>query len=60
MSETLQGIELFAVSFLGVGFGSLFLGVLMSNGGDDGTEMFCGAWLTSVIVYAITMVVMWK
>lgn len=60
MNETLQGIGLFTVSFFGVGFGSLFFGLLMSDFGDYDTEMFGGAWITSVVIYAITMVVMFK
>ena len=62
MSETLQGIGLFAISFFGYGIGTLLFGVLINNNeyddaGDEG--MYCGAWLTGMVVYAVTVVMMW-
>lgn len=60
MNETLQGFGLFALSFLGFGAGTLLFGILINNNEYDDAGMYCGAWLTGVVVYAITVVMMWS
>ena len=60
MSETLQGVGLFAIAFLGFGTGTLFCGWLINNSEYDDTGLYIGAWITGTIVYAITVVMMWK
>ncbi len=60
MNETLQGIGLFALSFLGFGAVTLFFGTFITSNEYDDTGMYCGAWLTGVVIYAITVVMMWS
>jgi hypothetical protein len=60
MNETLQGIGLFALAFLGFGAGTLFFGTLINNNEFDDAGLYCAAWLTGVVVYAITVVMMWS
>lgn len=60
MSETLQGIGLFAIAFLGFGLGTLFFGAIINCNQYDDTGLYCGAWITGIVVYAITVVMLWK
>jgi hypothetical protein len=60
MSETLQGIGLFALSFFGFGIGTILFGVIINGNEYDDTGVYCGAWLIGMVVYAITVVMMWS
>lgn len=66
MSETLQAVGLFAIAILCFGAGTLFFGTIINsneyinNNENDDAGMYCGAWLTGAVVYAITVVMMWS
>ena len=60
MNETLQGVGLFTIALLGFGIGTLLIGILINGNEYDDTGLYIGAWLTGTIVYAITVVMMWK
>lgn len=60
MNETLQGVGLFAIAFLGFAACTLFFGSLINDNEYDDTGLYIGAWLTGTIVYAITVVMIWK
>lgn len=60
MNETLQGIGLFAIAFCGFGAGTLLFGTIINDNEDDDAGIYCGAWLVGIVVYAITVVMMWS
>ena len=60
MNETLQCVGLFTIALLGFGIGTLLIGWFVNNYEYDDAGLYASAWITGMIVYAITVVMMWK